>query len=90
VQFEGHTPQILGLLLQLPKSGAILLTSDAIYMKRNLFPTVSPPSLIYDSLGFLRTAQKIRQLVRQYDARVIYPHDPDQMSDIKLTPNYYD
>jgi glyoxylase-like metal-dependent hydrolase (beta-lactamase superfamily II) len=90
VQLEGHTPQILGLLVRLPKSGTILLPSDAVYMKRNLYPAVSPPSIIYDSLGFQRSAQKILQLVRMYDARIIYPHDPDQMSDVKILPDYYD
>ena len=90
VQFEGHTPQILGLVVHLPKSGTVILPSDAVYMKRNIFPTVSPPSIIYDSLGFQRSAQKMRMLIKKYDARVVYPHDPDQMSDVKVMPEYYD
>jgi len=90
VQLEGHTPQILGLVVHLPKSGTVILPSDAVYMKRNIFPAVSPPSIIYDSLGFQRSAQKMRMLIKKYDARVVYPHDPDQMSDVKLLPGYYD
>jgi glyoxylase-like metal-dependent hydrolase (beta-lactamase superfamily II) len=90
LQLEGHTPQILGLQILLPKSGTILLTSDAVYMKRNLYPTISPPGIIYDSLGFQRSAQKICRLAGQYDARIIYPHDPEQMADVKVSPDYYD
>ena len=90
LQLEGHTPQILGLQLELPNSGTILLTSDAVYMKRNLYPAIAPPSIIYDSLGFQRSAQKLRGLARQHDARIIYPHDPEQMGDLKLLPDCYD
>jgi glyoxylase-like metal-dependent hydrolase (beta-lactamase superfamily II) len=90
LQLEGHTPQILGLQVQLPNSGTVLLTSDAVYMKRNLYPEVAPPSIIYDSLGFQRSAQKIRRLASQHGARIIYPHDPEQMADVKLLPDYYD
>jgi N-acyl homoserine lactone hydrolase len=90
VQLEGHTPQVLGLLVELPKGGTILLPSDAVYMKRNIYPEISPPSIIYDSLGFQRSARKIRMLVREKNARVIYPHDPDQMSDLKLLPDHYE
>lgn len=90
LQFEGHTPQILGLMVDLPNAGPILLPSDAIYMKRNLYPDIAPPSIIYDSLGFLRSARKTRMLIERTGARVIYPHDPDQMADLKLSPQSYD
>jgi glyoxylase-like metal-dependent hydrolase (beta-lactamase superfamily II) len=90
LQFEGHTPQILGLLVDLPKTGPIVLPSDAVYMKRNLYPEITPPSIIYDSLGFLRSARKTKMLVEQTGARVIYPHDPEQMSGLKLLPEYYE
>jgi glyoxylase-like metal-dependent hydrolase (beta-lactamase superfamily II) len=90
LQFEGHTPQILGLLVDLPKTGPIVLPSDAVYMKRNLYPEIIPPSIIYDSLGFLRSARKVKMLVEQTGAGVIYPHDPDQMSGVKLLPDFYE
>ena len=54
------------------------------------YPAIAPPSIIYDSLGFQRSAQKLRGLARQHDARIIYPHDPEQMGDLKLLPDCYD
>jgi glyoxylase-like metal-dependent hydrolase (beta-lactamase superfamily II) len=90
LQFEGHTPQILGLLVDLPKTGPIVLPSDAVYMKRNLYPEITPPSIIFDSLGFMRSARKMKMLVEGRGAGVIYPHDPDQMADIKLLPDCYE
>jgi N-acyl homoserine lactone hydrolase len=89
IQLEGHTPQILGLLVSLPKSGPFLLPSDALYMKRNLEPP-SPPGLIYDSLGFQRSAMKVQQLMRTLNPRIIFPHDPDQMENLKVAPEFYD
>lgn len=89
LQLEGHTPQVLGLLVTLPGDGAVLLPSDAIYMSRNLEPTPTPPGIIYDSLGFQRTVQKVRQLTREHHARIIYPHDFEQMDRIRLAPECY-
>ncbi len=90
VQLEGHTPQMLGLLVDLPVSGRFLIVSDAIYMKRNFEPVPIPPGIIYDSLGFNRSVRKAAQIVSEYSARIVYPHDPDQMSSIKVAPNYYE
>lgn len=89
VQLEGHTPQILGLLVDLPHDGAFLLPSDAVYMKRNLEPVITPPGLIYDSLGFLRSARKVIQLARERHARIIFPHDPGEMEHLKVAPDCY-
>jgi len=89
IQLEGHTPQILGLLVDLPRDGAFLLPSDAVYMKRNLEPVITPPGLIYDSLGFLRSARKVMQLARDRKARIIYPHDPGETKNLTLAPDCY-
>ena len=89
VQLEGHTPQVLGLMVELERDGVFLLPSDAVYMKRNLEPVVTPPGLIYDSLGFFRTAWKVKQMVREREARIIYPHDPPQMDSLKVAPDFY-
>jgi len=90
VQLEGHTPQILGMWVELPRGGPVFFPSDAFYMKRNLFPAPTPPGIVYDSLGFFRSAQKLQQLLRQRPARIVYPHDPDQMADLKLAPAFHE
>ena len=89
LQLEGHTPQVLGLMVELERDGVFLLPSDAVYMKRNLEPVLTPPGLIYDSQGFFRTAWKLKQIAHERGARFIFPHDPPQMDALKVAPDFY-
>lgn len=88
---SGHTPGLLGLLVSLPKSGNIILTSDAINSSENYGPPVRSPGLIYDSLGFQKCVQKVHKLQAKYDAQVWFGHDSVQFAAlIKSDQGYYD
>lgn len=87
--FTGHTPGILGLLVNLENTGPLIFTSDAFFAKEN-YEECLVPGGIYDSLGFLETREKLKRLERKYDARIIFGHDPKQIKELKTSPNYYD
>lgn len=90
IQLGGHTPQVLGLMLHLEHTGTVILPSDAIYMSRNFGPPPVAPGIVYDSLGFFQSVQKVRQMQKATSAWIIYPHDPEQERQLKLAPAYYD
>jgi len=90
VTLEGHTPGILGLLVRLKNSGSIIFPSDAIYTAMNYGPPPKPPGIIYDTLGFFRTIEKVRRLVKLHQAQVFFPHDPKQYPSLRKAPEYYD
>ena len=87
--FKGHTPGILGLVAELD-GGNYIFPSDAVYMAKNYGPPAISPGNVYDSLGFMHSASKLRMLERQYRAKIIYPHDPDQFAGLKLAPYFYE
>jgi glyoxylase-like metal-dependent hydrolase (beta-lactamase superfamily II) len=88
---SGHSYGMLGLLVELPKTGNILLVADAIYTAVNYGPPLKPPGIIYDSIGWARTVEKIRKIVAEKNAQVWFGHDEDQLKSLKKSPDgYYD
>ena len=85
--FPGHTPGVLGLLVHL-EGGALLLVEDAINVRANLEDGVLPGGA-YDTVGYLRSIEKIRQIAKEYSATVIFGHDAEQFGQMKLAPDYY-
>lgn len=90
VSFEGHTAGILGLIIHLKNSGTLIFPSDAVYTRRNFGPPSIAPGILYDSLGFYRTVDKLRKLQWRYDATIIFPHDKEQFDTLKTSPEFYD
>ena len=40
--------------------GTIILASDAIYTKESMEPTLKPPGILYDSVGWTNSVEKIK------------------------------
>lgn len=89
ISLEGHTPRVLGLMLHL-ESGTYIFPSDACGLRMNYGPPSRPPGILYDSLGFERTVDKLRELQRKYDAKIFFSHDMEQFKTFKLAPDFYE
>jgi glyoxylase-like metal-dependent hydrolase (beta-lactamase superfamily II) len=90
ITLEGHTPGILGMLVKLKNAGNIIFPSDAIYTAMNYGPPPKPPGIIYDTLGFFRTIEKVQKLAKMHNAQIFFPHDPGQFKEFRKAPEYYD
>jgi len=86
---SGHTFGMLGLLVNLPKTGPILLVSDACCRQENLGPQPQPPGHCYDSLGNECGLARIRQLALEYSAQVWFGHDPKQFEGLRKSPKEF-
>jgi len=87
----GHSFGMLGLLLELPKTGNVILTSDAIYCKENLGPPVRLPGIIRDPEGYKKTLNRILQIAGEYNAELWFGHDMAQFNElVKSDEGYYD
>jgi glyoxylase-like metal-dependent hydrolase (beta-lactamase superfamily II) len=88
---SGHSYGMLGLLVELESAGNILLVADAIYTSTNYGPPLKPPGIIYDSIGWARTVEKIREIATEKNAQVWFGHDEDQLKTLKKsTEGYYE
>jgi N-acyl homoserine lactone hydrolase len=88
---SGHSFGMLGLLLELPKSGNVILTSDAIYCRENLGPPIRLPGVIRDPEGYRKTLNRILQVAEEHSAELWFGHDMAQFSElVKSDEGYYD
>jgi N-acyl homoserine lactone hydrolase len=87
LQAPGHAPGQLAMLLELPRTGPVLLTSDAISRPAEVdegFDTAPDPATA------LASARRLMALAEARGAFVIYGHDPAQWGELRKAPAHYD
>jgi glyoxylase-like metal-dependent hydrolase (beta-lactamase superfamily II) len=87
----GHTPGSQEMVVRLPKTGTVVLTSDNLYLMDNLEKDI-PPSvgLSYDPPGILQGYQWLKYLRAVEGAQIFTAHDPDGYKTRKHSPEYYE
>lgn len=89
IRLPGHTPDLLGLVVHL-MGGTVILPQDCVYTSEIYGPPAKPSGLLYDSLAFFRSIEKVRRLEKQYQARVFFAHDEEFFRTLKTAPEYYE
>ncbi|WP_078592791.1 AhlS family quorum-quenching N-acyl homoserine lactonase [Evansella clarkii] len=88
---SGHAWGMIGLHVQMPEKGGIILASDAIYTAESFGPPIKPPGIIYDSIGYSKTVERIRRLAKETNSEVWFGHDSAQFKNFrKSTEGYYE
>ena len=85
----GHTPGHESLLVDLPKTGWLLLSGDAAHFRDN-FDHRRVPSMNTDRDQTLASMQRIADLVEKYHAQLWINHDAKQAATIRHAPEFYD
>jgi len=90
VMLPGHTPGVIGLVVELPNAGTLIFPQDAIYTRANFGPPAKASGLVHDSLAFFASIEKVRALAKMHNGKVIFSHDMEFFKTLKLAPEYYD
>jgi N-acyl homoserine lactone hydrolase len=85
----GHSYGMLGVLVELDKTGNIIIISDAAYCSENMGPPIRLPGFIVDKEGYIQTAERIMRLVERYNAEIWYGHDMKQFESMVLMDEGY-
>ena len=85
----GHTPGHQSLLVKLPKTGAIVLSGDAVHFKDN-WDSRRVPSINFDKDKTLASMQKIADTLTKEKAQLWINHDKAQRDSLKMVPEFYD
>lgn len=85
----GHTPGHQSLLVKLPKTGAVLLSGDAVHFKSN-WDNRRVPSINFDKEATLASMQRLADVLAQEHAQLWINHDKAQTDSLKHAPGYYD
>ncbi|MDR0852670.1 MAG: N-acyl homoserine lactonase family protein [Clostridiales Family XIII bacterium] len=86
---SGHAFGILALLVQLPKTGNIIIASDAIYGSINVGPPILPPGVIMDPPGWHKSLAYLQEKAKEYDAAIWYGHDLAQFQTLTTADEGY-
>lgn len=86
VSTPGHTIGHVSVILNM-KSGPLFLTFDAAHRRANVVEEIPPKG---DYKAALKSLQNIRSFLDQNpQTKVIFAHDPDQLSNLIQIPEYY-
>src|SRR4029077_20393846 len=85
----GHTPGHQSLLVKLPKTGAIILTGDAVHFKSN-WDNRGVPVNNFSKEQTLASMEKLSGVLTREKAPLWINHDKAQRDGIKLSPEFYD
>lgn len=85
----GHTPGHQSLLVKLPKTGAVLLSGDAVHFRAN-WDNRAIPSMNVSKEQTTASMQKLADTLAREKAQLWINHDKAQRDGQKLAPEYYD
>ena len=84
----GHARGLQALLVSLPRTGDVLIASDAIdtaeHLERDLWTHCPEPETAR------RSAHELQRLAAERNALLLYGHDIDQWQELRLSPAFYD
>ena len=88
-RWVGHTPGSQMMVVRLPKTGTVILTSDNVYFAENVTKNLLPDvSLAYNPTGILNAYQWIREMQARENASFFTAHDPDAFKQMKKAPDF--
>jgi N-acyl homoserine lactone hydrolase len=88
-RWVGHTPGSQMMVVRLPKTGTVILTSDSVYFAENVTKNLLPDvSLAYDPGGIFSAYQYIREMQAREGAQFFTAHDPDAWKAMKKAPDF--
>jgi glyoxylase-like metal-dependent hydrolase (beta-lactamase superfamily II) len=89
VSTPGHTPGHQSLLVQLPKTGWLLLSGDAVHFQDN-WTHKRVPSMNFNRDQTLASLQRIAALLDERKAQLWINHDKPQSEGLRHAPAYYE
>ena len=89
IEAPGHTPGTMAMRVDLPDTGTMLFTSDAVYMGDSYGPPAAPAAIVNDLSAWYASVEKIRRIAEESDATVVFGHDCEQLRSMRLAPERF-
>ena len=91
IETSGHVPGHQSVLVRLPKTGAVLLTIDAVAFRKGFVRDLTNDGSDPDAEAIRASTNKLLDLVeREKVGLVIFGHDREQWEGMKKLPEYYE
>jgi glyoxylase-like metal-dependent hydrolase (beta-lactamase superfamily II) len=89
ISTPGHTPGHQSLLVRLKKTGAVLLTGDAVHFKDN-WDNRRVPAINFNKEQSVASLQRLADILVKEKAQLWINHDKMQRDILKMAPEYFD
>ncbi len=89
ISTPGHTPGSQSLMVHLAKTGYVVLSGDVVHFESN-FEHDIVPALNVDKAKSIASMDRVRELMKQYNATMFINHDKRQTDTLKVLPDFYD
>ena len=89
ISTPGHTPGHQSLVVKLPKTGALLLSGDAVHFQSN-WDNRRVPAINIGQEQTRTSMQRIADILAKEKATLWINHDKAQRDTLKMAPEYYD
>jgi N-acyl homoserine lactone hydrolase len=91
IETSGHVPGHQSVLVRLSKTGAVLLTIDAVPFREGFVRDLADDGSNPNAEAIRASTNKLLDLVeREKVGLVIFGHDPEQWEGLKQLPEYYE
>lgn len=91
IETSGHVPGHQSVLVRLPKTGAVLLTIDAVPFREGFVRDLADDGSNPDAEAIRASTNKLLDLVeREKVGLVIFGHEGEQWEGLKKLPEYYE
>ncbi|ALE73058.1 N-acyl homoserine lactone hydrolase [Pseudonocardia sp. Ae168_Ps1] len=82
----GHTWGTMSLQVDLADSGTMIFASDSLYLKESYGPPPIAAGIVYDTVAWFNSVDKIRAIQERTDATVVFGHDANQIKELRTGP----
>ncbi|MEU7811219.1 N-acyl homoserine lactonase family protein [Pseudonocardia sp. NPDC049154] len=89
LQTPGHTWGTMSLKVDLADSGTMIFASDSLYLKESYGPPAIAAGIVYDTVAWFTSVEKIRAIEEKTNATVVFGHSAEQLTDLRLGPDEY-
>jgi glyoxylase-like metal-dependent hydrolase (beta-lactamase superfamily II) len=86
IETPGHTVGCMSMRVDLPDTGPMIFTSDAVYMGESYGPPATPAAIVNNLEQFYASVEKLRGIERQTNAQMIFGHDAEQIHKLRVAP----
>jgi len=86
LETPGHTVGCMSMQVELPDSGTMIFTSDAVYMGDSWGPPSTPAAIVNNLEQWYSSVEKLRGIQERTGATMVFGHDADQIHQLKVAP----
>ncbi|MCE0762689.1 N-acyl homoserine lactonase family protein [Pseudonocardia kujensis] len=86
IQAPGHTVGCMSMQVDLPDSGTMIFTSDAVYMGESYGPPAAPAAIVNNLEQWFQSVEKLRGIQEKTNATMVFGHDAQQIHELRKAP----